>query len=35
MGDKKPKNKEKKKKTADNIREYNVPASTKTPNKHQ
>jgi hypothetical protein len=35
MGDKNPKKKEKKKKTADNIREYNVPASTDTPNKHK
>jgi len=35
MADKKPKNKEKKKTTADNIKDFNIPTPTQTPNKHQ
>jgi hypothetical protein len=34
MGDKRKKNKERKKKSADNIKDFNIKAPTNTPNKH-
>jgi len=34
MEDKSKKNKEKMKKTADNIKDFNIKAPTETPNKH-
>jgi len=35
MGDKSKKNKEKKKTTADNIKDFNIPTPTETPERHQ
>jgi hypothetical protein len=35
MGDKNPKKKEKKRKTADNIKDFNIPTPTETPKKTQ